>query len=356
MGRNIADRGLRIANWRTGRMLAPLLVLASALAAHAETEAERAARLQNLTAEQKDELLSKKERFDTMKEEERKRLRELHASIESAPNRSELQQTLSRYYAWLGTLSSIQRDDLRDLPADKRIERIKELLKQQEMQRFQAFVGNLAEADRQAIFKWLGEFVMQHEEEILEEVVNPDERRRIRGTEDLEARQRMLGFHMAIQRQNPKMPSPGREDFNRLMERLTPETVAQIEQAPPLEQPDRVREMVRAAIFSRRSPPPVSGEELRKFYTGLKAEQRENLEGLEPEEFKRRLTWMYNAEKRGWQGGRGFGPPGSGRPGEASRGDGRRGDSKRGGPPGDRRADGPPPEGQESPPPKPPAD
>jgi hypothetical protein len=139
------------------------------------------------------------------------------------------------------------------------------------------------------------------------------------------------------------MPSPSREDFNRLMDSLSAATVAQIEQAPATEQPERIREMVRGAILSRRAPPPVSDEELRKFYVGLKAEQREQLEGLEKDEYKRRLTWMYHVEKRGgWQGGRGpggsgvgpggFGPPG-GRPGEGPRGDGQRGDRRGKGPP-----------------------
>jgi hypothetical protein len=345
-----------------------LAMAASSVAA--ESDAERAERLKKLTAEQKDELLSKKDRFDDMKPEEQARLHALHASIEAAPNGKELQQTLSRYHAWLGTLTSIQRDELRDLPADKRIERIKELLKQQEVQRFQAFVGNLDEDDRQAIFKWLGDFVTEHEEEILE-VLPRDERQRIRDMGDPEAKQRTLGFVMGVHRYDANIPAPSREDLNRLMDRLSAKTTAQIEQAPATEQPDRIREMIGAAIFSRRNPP-VPDEELRKFYTGLKADQRERLEGLEAEEFKRRLTWMYHAEKNGYRGpggpggrgpwlGSGFGQGGPGRPGEGPRGDGPRGDGRRGGgrpddgkkgPPGERRGKGPPSAG-EQPMPKP---
>ena len=334
MGRRNADCGLRIADWRLSAALAVLLCgVMEASASAAESDAQRAERLQQMSAEQRDELLRKKKRFDDMGQEEQQRLHALHASIESSEKNSELQQTLDRYHAWLGTLSSIQRDELRDLPADKRIERIKELLKQQEMQRFQAFVGNLEEDDRKAIFRWLGEFVTAHEEEILEQLPERD-RDNIRDIPDPDARQKTLGFVMAMQRQNPRMPAPNLEDFNRLMDSLSSNTVAQIEQAPATEQPDRIREMVGAAIFSRRNPP-VSDEDLRKFYNGLKADQREKLEGLEPEEFKRRLTWMYHSEKRGWQGGRGswpgagFGPPGAGRPpGEGARGDGRRGGSR----------------------------
>jgi hypothetical protein len=355
-------------SWIVGSRLigAALLALAmTTVVRAAESDAERAARLQQMTAEQREVLLSKKKRFDEIKDEAFKdRLRRLHASIEADPNSNELQQTLDRYHAWLGTLSSGQRAELLTLPADKRIERIKELLKQQETQRFQAFVGNLPDADRQAIFKWLGEFVAQHEAEIIA-LLPRDQRAAIGEATDQDTKQRMLGFQMAIHRQNPKMPVPSREELNRLMERLTPETLAQIEQAPALEQPERVREMVRGAIFSRRIPP-VADDELRKFYTSLAADQRERLEGLEREEFTRRLTWMYHADKNGYRSqggpsgrgfGGGFGPPrgsGPGRPGEGPRGEGRRGerpDDGREGPPGDRRPEGPstkgprPPEG-----------
>lgn len=336
----------RRAEWlRRGSCAIAVLAAMAALAARAaETEEQRAQRLQNMTAQEKESLLSKKERFDKLEQDERDRLRALHRAIEATPNAPELEKTLDRYHAWLATLSPVQRDDLRDLPAEERIVRIKELLKVQETQRFQAYVSNLDELDRQAIFKWLGEFVTEHEDEIVEQMPE-DQRKRFRGVGDPEARQRWLGMTMAFQRHNPKMPTPSREDYNRLLARLSSKTIAQIEQAPAIEQPDRVREMVGAAIFSRQNPP-VAEEELRQFYTGLKPDQREKLEGLEPEEFKRRLTSMYHAEKRGWQGGRGFfpggsyGPPGGGRPGEAPRGDGPpRGDGRRPkGPP----RDGPP--------------
>lgn len=358
MAASLANRELRTVELCRAGIGAALLALAIVTNARAaESEAERAARLEQMTPEQRENLINKKKRFDEIKDEaEKERLRKLHTSIEADPHAAELQGTLSRYHAWLGTLSNVQRDELRMLPADQRIERIKELLKQQEVQRFQAFVGNLDEDDRKAIFRWLGEFVTAHEEEILE-VLPREERQRIRDIGDPEAKQRTLGWVMGAHRYDAKIPTPDREDLNRLMDCLSAKTTAQIEQAPATEQPDRIREMIGAAVFSRRNPP-VPDEELRKFYNGLKADQREKLEGLEPEEFRRRLTSMYQGEKRGWQGGRGpgFGFPGPGRPGEGPRGDGRRGgrpDDGRDGPPGDRRPKGPPPEGPPMPPPTP---
>ncbi len=98
------------------------------------------------------------------------------------------------------------------------------------MQRFQAFVGNLEEDDRKAIFRWLGDVRDRDEEEILDQLP-PRDRDNIRDIPDPEARQKTLGFVMAMQRQNPKMPAPNLEDFNRLMDSLSSNTVAQIEQA-----------------------------------------------------------------------------------------------------------------------------
>ncbi|HEX5106376.1 MAG TPA: hypothetical protein VFV87_21300, partial [Pirellulaceae bacterium] len=261
MGFRIADCGLRIAE---GLFAAAILCAVPVIALAEETEAERAERLKNMTLEQKDAVLNKQDRFEKLSAEEQERLRALHVSIESAPNGTELRQTLSRYHAWLATLTSIQRSELLTLPADERIVRIKELLKQQESQRFQAFVGNLPPEDHTAIFNWLGEFVAEHEAEILAQL-DFSERGRVRNAPDREAKNRLLALYMAAKRQNPKMPMPSVDDLNRLMERVSTEATRQIEQAPADQQPERIREMVRAAIFSRRLPP-VNDEELQKFY------------------------------------------------------------------------------------------
>jgi hypothetical protein len=101
---------------------------------------------------------------------------------------------------------------------------------------------------------------------------------------------------------------------------------------------------IRGAFESRRwrSPPPVSRDELRKFYVEkLTAAERERLEALAPDEMQHALQRSYYEKQFG---GRGFGPggPGPGRGGPGGPGGRGRGapDDRR----GEKNKDRPPPE------------
>ena len=333
-GRNAAC-GARRLPFGLLMLLLSISVFASQSALTAADTTDSLARLESLSAEQKEELLRKKERFDALKEEEKDRLRELHRDIITAPNAARLQRVMSRYTQWLSSLTSAQRSELLTLPADERIDKIKELLKQQENQRFQLYVGNLPIEDRDAIYQWLERFITRHESEIIERLPL-DVRVRLRDTSDDDARRRMLIWGLRRRSDSSDSPYPTSEEFAKLVETLSAETQKQFAQAKtPEEKQNRARDLVRAAIDSR-SFPSVSEEDLRKFAAGLKAEDRDRLEQLDAEQAKRELRRLYFAERfrenvqnRGpWGGGRGSGPPR--REGESRDGDG---DPPRFGPP-----------------------
>ena len=56
--------------------------------------AQSAARLEKMTADQKDDLRRKKSRFDALNPAEQQKLRDLHASITSDPSSKELLETV----------------------------------------------------------------------------------------------------------------------------------------------------------------------------------------------------------------------------------------------------------------------
>src|SRR5437773_7743026 len=118
--------------------------------------AQNAARLEKMTADQKDDLRRKKLRFDGLSSDEQQKLRDLHASITSDASAKELLETVKSYNRWLATLDSSERSTLLDIKdPQQRIARIKELMQQQEERRFRDYAGNLPEEDRSAIYKWL---------------------------------------------------------------------------------------------------------------------------------------------------------------------------------------------------------
>jgi hypothetical protein len=318
-----------------------LLMLLAATSVFADPPTRES--LDALSAEEKKALLEKKVRFDALPADEQKRLRELNTSITSSANSQQLHSTLDRYHEWLKSLTTKQRADLLELPAEKRIERIKELMQEQERSRLRDLGGKqLPELDIDAIFNWLDEFMKQHEEKYLERL--PQEYRNKLLDQEEVSRRRSLMRGIIMRGPRNDFPMPMREDFDRLLPTLSAATRAALESAKtPEEKQQLARQWIFSAMISKVLPA-ASEEDLRKVFNELPPDQRERLERKSPEEVKRELTWRFHWKqwpsreggREGWRGpGSGFGPgfrpsgpggggpPGSGPvPGGPSRGPG----------------------------------
>jgi hypothetical protein len=327
-----------------------------ALPLPADDYSTNASRLEQMTPEQKDDLRRKKIRFDELSDEEKKRLRDLHEEIAHDPNSKELQNTATAYNRWLATLDSTDRSQLLDIKEpEARIERIKELMHQQETRRFQLYSINLPEQDRETIFKWLEDFVVAHESSIIERLPSYA-KQRVADAADPDAKRRELFRSWQRHRRDSNLPWPSSDDHSQLIKQLSAETQKMLESSAASElakepedqrtperqqvlQERKVEELVRTAYYSRMFPQ-ISQADLLKFYAAMKSDdpRRKQLDGKEGEELRRDLQRMYNSEHFF---GRGNGPPGGpgGGPGPG------RGFGPPGGPPGPGRNFGPPPRG-----------
>jgi hypothetical protein len=326
--------------WKAPWPVACLGIAMAALAATAvlaDSYAERAAQVASLSPERKAELLRKKERFDKLSEDDKKRLRDMHAELSSSPDSAALEGLMHRYCDWLKNLSSRDRDEVLTLPIDKRIERIKMIIRVQEGQRFRDFVNySLPPSDQELIYAWLDDFVARNESQILDAIRDDRDRRRIQGIDDGKARRKALIQRLPLQRFEPKMPYPSSEETERMVATLSKETQTRLGSSAGSDRNERMRELVGAAIMSVTFPPP-SEEELRKFFAGLPTEDKGRLEEMEPEQMRRSLRYMYRSKQ--------FQAAGYGGP-RGRRGDGRgddHGPRPLGPPPG------PPPPGLASP-------
>jgi hypothetical protein len=210
-------------------------------------------------------------------------------------------------------LTSPQRAALLSIPdPQERIARIKELMQQQAEQRFREFLPNLPDEDRKVINKWVGEFVVAHEEEILKHM-RPEWREKLANSTDEEVRRRDLAMSWGwrYRRREPETPLPTAEEMDKLLNSLSAETRKQIDQTAtaPKERQTLLEELVRRATISRFFPQ-VSRDELLKFYTEMKGDdpRREKLEPLEGDALYRELTRMFVSERFGGP----LGPPGRG--------------------------------------------
>jgi hypothetical protein len=308
----------------------------SAAALADDRAAENAERIKQMSPDQKDDLRRKKQRFDELSDDEKQRLRDLHAAIVSDPSATELSHTVTRYTRWLSSLEASERSILLDIKdPEQRIARIKELMQQQEERRFRQYFSNLPEDDRKTIYKWLSEFIAAHADEIVQRLP-PHVKQRIADAEGDEARRRELFGSWLRWRREFNLPYFKSEDYLDLFKKFSPETQKTIESSAvnalssePEDQrtserqlalqQQRVEELARTALYSRFFPQ-ISQQELLKYYDAMKPDdlRRKQLEGKEGEELRRELQRMYNWEHGGrggppnQSGGRGFGPPSGG--------------------------------------------
>ena len=315
-------------------LIVPLVANGRLLAA--DSYAQQRARLEAMSAEEKEQLQRKKERFDALSEAEQNRLRELHNAIATAPQSEELIAVMTRYNEWLKTLSSAMRAELLSLPPDERIKRIKEIKQEQERQRFREFANNLPEQDMNVVYSWMEEFVGEHEAEFLKRMP-PDFRRRMEQMEAAERRKALISG-MLWRRGDEDSPQPGEAELQKLLPRLSEETRKELDRATSQEeQLSAVRTLVRAAVVSKVFPP-ITDEQRQQVFARLNSLERERLEQMAPDMMRRELTRLYHAqqfrERDGWRGGGGRPGPGGPRFGPGRREDGP--------PPGEDRAPGRP--------------
>jgi hypothetical protein len=322
--------------------------------------------LDSLSAEQKRDLLRRKQQFDQLTTDEQTKLRQFHSSLTAEPDAVQLTAVMTRYHQWLMSLKPLERDELLSLTPEERIARIKRILQQQEKERFEQMAQNVPPEDLQVIYTWIDKFILEHQDKIVEKVIAnmpPDARARWEGIKDPEHQRRWLMFAINHRAPNAEGLAPQKEDFDRLVPQLSKQSQEVLRKA---EVPgDILRNWVRAAVMSKVMPP-VTDEQLTEFQKELPLNVRQELEGLAREEVRERLTKMYYAAKfnraprpwlgpgqGGWRDGRGPDGQGSreGRPGDGRGPDGRgEGRGPNGGPPGEGRPSegrpGPPGEGR----------
>jgi len=336
----------RIRGWPW--LLISLSLLAAAVGTYAVARADdgtaddelasRRERLENMTEAEKEELRRKKERFDALDPDEKRRLHGLHDEICRHQHADRLRRVMGLYYEWRKTLTPGQRAELSSLPPEKRIERVKQLMQQQQARQIRELVNTpLTPEDVRAVFTWLHEYAQRHEAELLA-LLPDDAKRHLERIKDAKMRFRVLLFALQRHRSGSKAPTPDEQEFERLAERLSKEARKALES---VEDNDKkfllVQQWIRAAMVSRMMPA-VSKETLQKFFAeDLTQAEREHLEGLPQDRAHAELRKKYYEHRFKRPGGH-WRPPFHQRPGGGSGGPHRR----PGGPHGDRRGDGPP--------------
>ena len=199
-----------------------------------------------------------------------------------------------------------------------------------------AFLEKVPPEDMEVILKWLENFAVRHESQILAGIP-PEFRHRIDHIEEPERRRRMLIMAMNFRAPGSEPLVPQREDIQQLLPQLSKPSQDKLSQSK--EPAELVKSWVKVAAISRMMPPPTE-EQIMEFFRSLPAKDRSELEGLPPDAMRAAVTKKFYQVRMGkmkenfrpaFLGGER--PPFT-RPGGTNPSDPRRG--FKGGPPGER--------------------
>ncbi|PHR89479.1 MAG: hypothetical protein COA78_35815 [Blastopirellula sp.] len=290
----------------------------------AEDLDSRKQRIDQMTAIEKDELRGKQNRFESLSPEDQDKYRALHQELEQRENGERLQVVMKSYYNWLKSLDAVQRNELQELSAEDRIDKIKQFMEQQEREQFRELAAEAAEnikrEDIQVIKDWIEAFVGKHQEEILSNESELPDYLNFNRKQPTDLSRKAQGiWHWMLRSRHEKMILPLLEDFQELTEKLQPETKAMLDNMKEDKRLEVLQILLMAAAFSdkRGFDHKVSEDELQEFHETLPPEVKSRLALLTPEEFKRQLKMEY-VRRNYIRGGRsrgsgGRGPSGDGR-------------------------------------------
>ncbi|MEX1042562.1 MAG: hypothetical protein WDZ51_18155 [Pirellulaceae bacterium] len=290
---------------------------------------EAAERVAQMDAAEKEELRQKLERYEQLSLEKQSQLHQLHDDLSEQENADELRQVMREYYAWLKTLSSVERAELERKQPDERVVEIKRHVIKQERIQF-ASLGRLAmqtleldplDDEMETIRKWLLDWIGQHQETIFAAeprlIEQFPEFAWLKDRYD-DAPERKAFVYWARMHWVPELevPRPDDHDFAKLLPQLREETRKKIESQTDMRQKELLDGLVQAAVFAHFHHRKVSTEDLREFYRKLPEERQAELASLPPDRWEAELRRDYMRS----QGGRSFGPRGG--PGRGPRGPG----------------------------------
>ena len=295
--------------------------------------AERLEVIRGMSPQDKSRLQANQQRFERLSPDEQQRLRALQAKLESGEAESkfdvnELSDVLDRYDQWLSDLSLTNSTEIRGLPPEKRIDKIKNLRKQELQSRIEKQLREevLTDKDWKAIRGWWADFVRRNEKQLVAKL--PPKMRETLSKLPPEKRVERLQMLVLIQRKKLPRGKPAIKPTTKEIEQL----IGSLSQTAR----DRLRQIdasdARLTAISqwvqteakRRGKkaiaPYVDPAELKKFHDKqLSSEQRARLAKLSPDKRRRELAKLYVRSKAAHRRPPGSRPPDFDRPRPESR-------------------------------------
>jgi hypothetical protein len=288
----------------------PVLLLAVlCLVLGASEDSQVRSQINQMTDQQKRQLLEKTKIFQNLGELEQQRMRDLHQQLQDAPDREILVDVMKQYSEWLRRIpSETQRTNLLSMPVKERVEAIRRIQREKQESDVRELSSNqLGLEDSRVISLWLNKLLKTYGAEIAES--EQDVIRRLRQSQrvwlsrmpDSLQRDRVLAATLVNQvcrSENPLISViPVADELKELVGQLS-ERGRELYQAAA-EQEQRQQLLARwAFVAALRSMSTVSEEELARFYLeDLSPEDRDDVDHLSGQRFRQVLNNYYLRDK-----------------------------------------------------------
>jgi len=263
-------------------------------------------RLTSMSATEQESLRQQQQRFERLSSSEQEKLRRLDSAIADDTQGDRLRQVMRSYSEWLRALPSSRRIELLSLPVAERVERVKELLAEQERQHFQDLFGSkLQLGDQKVLLDWVNGLIMRDEARIMRQLT-PMELQRLLRIEDATQRRVMMAM---MYRWNSgevrlfELLRPTDADVKQLAAKLSPLARDTLAAARDDKQREQLIQMWARAVIDSRVRPQVTKDEIQQFLEEhVTDEQRAYLESLPRERMRMELQRLYARYRFNGQG------------------------------------------------------
>ncbi|NQT16862.1 MAG: hypothetical protein HQ582_29160 [Planctomycetes bacterium] len=272
---------------------------------------ERRARIESMDPSDKAAIERSRRKFADLDPAERQRLHQLHDKIEHHPRPDDLRGVMTQYCDWIKSLSPNQRDQLRTLDPAERIEKIKQLRKEQEerkkagrfTRRGSPWGDRLREMtarERDGLIRWIDAYMSRPTPAAgLIDDLPESQREKLRqeweklGNDPTQRRKLFARVWVRWQLANPGEVPPLDDDaLAKLRSELSSQTTEWLAPMPPDRQRRFLAGLIGAFLFIHNL------EELSEYLENdLSGEERDWLTSLPPEQMRQHLWRLYIGSK-----------------------------------------------------------
>jgi hypothetical protein len=250
-------------------------------------------RIGKMDADEKEQLMRRKEQFDDLGPDRQKQLQELDKALREDDDPQILRPIMRRYNEWLKTLSSFTRAELIALQPAERVQRVKKHLYEEEIRE-----GGKRppQKDIEKIRAWMNDHVRDHEKQFLKMLPEPRQQAAANLTDDvrLQMVRGFMAWHWRTAGAGKPAPLMTDADLARLRKQLSAETRQRLESKPIEAQWQMVAVWMQRQRPSRGPLPKADDERLAKFFEeNLTDEERDWLMNMPGEDMQRELQRLY---------------------------------------------------------------